>query len=172
MAIVVRAIIKKQQIVGKPPVPVFYFILAKLLVVVNLAFLLMKGLKISIQGIFEPALYIEIIALALLIAGSIILFLSIVQLNRDLIFGLSDSEKHHLQTKGIYSISRHPFYLGFIFILLSSCLLNPHWLNIIAFSGAWIIHHFIMIREEQFLISKYGETYINYTKKVRRYVTF
>lgn len=168
--VVVRAVIKKQQIIGQPPVPVFYFILAKLFVGVNLAFLLMRGLKINVRGIFEPVQSVEFTALALLILGIVVLLLSTLQLNRDLIFGLSDSVEHRLQTKGVYSITRHPFYIGFIFILLSSCLLNPHWLNIIAFAGAWLIHHFIMIAEERFLAAKYGETYVTYSKRVKRYV--
>ena len=172
IVIVSRSIIKKQSIIGRPPIPVFYFILAKMLVIVNLVFLLLKGLKISVYRIFEPGLFIDLIALTFLIIGTIILILSTIQLNNDLIFGLSSSDNHKLQTKGIYSISRHPFYLGFIFILFSSCLFNPHFLNIAAFLGAWFIHHFIMIKEEQFLCSQYGQEYIQYAEKVKRYLTF
>ncbi|MCX6231399.1 MAG: isoprenylcysteine carboxylmethyltransferase family protein [Bacteroidetes bacterium] len=170
--IISRAIINKQKIIGKPPVPVFYFILAKMLVVINMIFLLLKGLNINVCSIFSPIVYIDAIALVFLIIGSVILFLSTIKLNKDLVFGLSSSENHKLQTRGIYSISRHPFYLGFIFILFSSCLFNPNLLNIIAFSGAWIIHHFIMIKEEEFLLSEYGEAYNQYTKRVKRYLTF
>jgi protein-S-isoprenylcysteine O-methyltransferase Ste14 len=171
-AVVSRAIFKKQQILGRPPVPVVFFVLAKVLVLVNLTFLLLKGLNKEVMGLFVPGEIIDIIALALLVIGTIILFLSTIKLNKDLVFGLSSSETHQLQTNGIYSISRHPFYLGFIFILCSSCLFNPHYLNILAFIGAWIIHHFIMIKEEQFLSSQYGEKYRQYTKKVNRYISF
>ena len=170
-AIISRAIIKKQKIIGRPPIPVFYFILAKLLVIVNLTFLLLKGLNIPVHGIFDPVGLTDIIALVSLIIGTVVLFLSTVTLNKDLIFGLSSSGEHKLQTKGIYSISRHPFYLGFIFILFSSCFFNPHLINISAFFGAWFIHHIIMIKEEQFLTSQYGKEYTRYAKKVKRYIT-
>jgi protein-S-isoprenylcysteine O-methyltransferase Ste14 len=76
-----------------------------------------------------------------------------------------------LQTKGIYSISRHPFYLGFLFVLFSSCLFIPNLLNIAAFAGTWLIHHFIMIREEEDLVSRYGETYRQYMQEIKRYIT-
>jgi len=171
LAVVFRAIINKQTIFGHPPIPVFYFILAKVLVLVNLGFLLMKGLGINVNRIFEPNLYIELIALLFLIIGITILFLSTFQLNQELIFGLSDSQNHKLHTTGIYSISRHPFYLGFIFVLFSSCLFSPDLINISAFAGAWIIHHFIMIGEEQFLASHYGKEYRQYLQKVKRYLT-
>jgi protein-S-isoprenylcysteine O-methyltransferase Ste14 len=170
-AIIGRAIIKKQQLIGRPPVPVFYFVLAKMLVIVNLAFLVLKGLNIPVYRIFPTVGYIDIVALAFLLLGTVVLVLSTIALNKDLIFGLSSSDDHKLQTKGIYSISRHPFYLGFIFILFSSCLFNPHVINIAAFLGAWLIHHFIMIREEQFLTSQYGEEYRRYAKKVNRYIS-
>ena len=169
--VVGRAIIRKHQIIGRPPIPVFYFILAKSLVLVNLTFLLLRGLNIDVIKLFVPNEIIDIIALVLLIIGTVILFLSTIKLNKDLVFGLSSSETHQLQTNGIYSISRHPFYLGFIFILFSSCLFTPHYLNILAFIGAWIIHHFIMIKEEQFLSSQYGDEYKHYIKKVNRYIT-
>jgi protein-S-isoprenylcysteine O-methyltransferase Ste14 len=170
--IVFRAIITKQQIIGKPPIPAVFFILAKMLVIVNLTFLLLKGLDINFYKIFTPLLFTDIIALVFLIMGTVILFLSTFKLNKDLVFGLSSSEKHKLQTKGIFSVSRHPFYLGFILILFSSCLFSPHYINILAFMGAWTIHHFIMIREEQYLLGQYGEEYSQYMKKVKRYITF
>jgi len=167
-----RAVIKKQQIIGQPPIPVVYFLLAKTLVIVNLTFLMLKGLNVKVARLFAPIELIDIIALVILVIGTFILFLSTIKLKNDLVFGLSSSENHHLQTKGIYSVSRHPFYLGFIFILFSSCLFNPHYLNIIAFIGTWIIHHIIMIKEEQFLNKKYGEEYKQYTNRVKRYITF
>lgn len=170
--VIARSIIKKQQIIGRPPIPVFFFILAKILVIINLIFLLLKGLNIIVYRIFAPTKFIDIIALVFLIIGTIMLFLSTIRLNNDLVFGLSSSEAHKLQTRGIFSISRHPFYLGFIFILFSSCLFSPHYLNILAFIGAWIIHNFIMIKEEQFLSSQYGEEYRQYAKRVKRYISF
>ncbi len=170
--VVGRSIVKKQQIIGRPPIPVVYFLLAKMLVLVNLTFLLLKGLNIHVYRFFNPSVFIDILAVAFLIIGTVLLFLSTFRLNNDLVFGLSSSENHKLQTKGVYSISRHPFYLGFIFILFSSCLFNPNYINILAFIGAWIIHHFIMIREEQFLSSQYGDEYMEYAKRVNRYLSF
>jgi len=140
-------------------------------VLVNLAFLFLKGLNIRVENIFVPGGFMNMTGLILLIIGTVVLFISTISLNNDLIFGLSSSDSHKLRTRGIYSLSRHPFYLGFIFILISSCLFNPHIINILAFIGAWLIHHVIMIKEEQFLTSMYGEEYIQYTKKVNRYIT-
>jgi protein-S-isoprenylcysteine O-methyltransferase Ste14 len=169
--IVSRAVLKKQSIIGQPPVPVLFFILAKILVFVNLVFLLLRGLNISVGRMFIKVAYIDWIAIVFLIVGTIIVFLSTIQLNEDLIFGLSSSDHHKLQTKGVFSISRHPFYLGFLLILFSSSLLNPNYINILSFAGAWLIHHFIMIKEEDYLTSQYGDEYRRYAENVNRYLT-
>jgi protein-S-isoprenylcysteine O-methyltransferase Ste14 len=168
--VVVRAIISGNKIMGRPPIPVVYFILAKLLVVVNLSFLVIRGLHGTVQKVIEPTVLSDAIALLFLLSGVLLLFLSTYKLNRDLIFGLSDSEHHQLQTGGVYAISRHPFYLGFILVLFSSCLFTPNYLNFAAFLGAWLIHHFIMVGEEKSLEARYGDQYRQYKDKVSRYV--
>ncbi len=169
--VVIRGILNKIPIIGKPPVKTVFFITAKMMVVVNLTFLVMAGLNIKLNALFDPVFALRLIALVLLVTGTAILYVTTIQLNKDLIFGLPDSEKGRLQTKGLFAFSRHPFYLGFILILFSSCLLYPNPLNITAFLTAWIIHHFIMIEEEKFLETVYGEEYRIYRQKVGRYLT-
>jgi len=83
--VIVQSIIKKRQIIGRPPIPVFFFILAKILVLVNLIFLLLKGLNIDVYRAFAPIEFIDIIALAFLIIGTVLLFLSTIRLNNDLV---------------------------------------------------------------------------------------
>jgi protein-S-isoprenylcysteine O-methyltransferase Ste14 len=171
-SVITRAIIRKQPIIGRPPIPVFFFILAKLCVIVNFVFLYMSGLGIRPHAILGPTLIVVIPAILILILGFSILVVSSLQLNRGLIFGLPGKTQQNLQTKGIYGFSRHPFYMGFILILFSSCLLYPHIINILAFLTTWIIHHFIMIREEDFLEQTFGDEYRKYKGKVGRYITF
>ncbi len=169
--VISRAVFRKQPLIGHPPIPVFFFILAKFCVVVNLAFLFLGALRIHAYSLLEPGLVTDIPALILLTTGLVILVISSIQLNKDLMFGLPREKQDLLQTKGIYAISRHPFYVGFLFILFSSSLLYPNIINILAFITAWAIHHFIMIKEEEFLEKAYGEEYRQYRKKVRRYIT-
>jgi protein-S-isoprenylcysteine O-methyltransferase Ste14 len=172
VAAVGRAILMKQQIIGRPPIPVLFFILAKLCVVINLVFLFCRGIGVPVPVLFEPPRWLEIIGLVFLFTGFTVVLFVAIQMNKDLVFGLSSSREHTLQTKGLFRVSRHPFYLGFLGVLFASSVLVPNVANIIAFILAWIIHHFIMIREEQFLASQYGEQYRQYTEKVKRYISF
>ena len=58
-SILARTIVKKQQIIGRPPIPVGFFLLAKMLVAINLVFLLLKGLELNVRLIFVPSLAIN-----------------------------------------------------------------------------------------------------------------
>lgn len=170
--VVVQQLLRGQALLGKPPVPLVLFILAKGCVVVNLVFLFLSGLRIRSSTLSDSPLWISVIALAFLVMGILLIFLSSIRLKKDLIFGLPGEQIHILQTKGVYGFSRHPFYLGFIFILFSSCLLYPNFVNILAFITAGVIHHFIIKKEEEFLEKQYGEEYREYKRRVNRYITF
>jgi len=170
--IIAKQIIQRQNLMGRPPVPVFLFILAKSCVIVNVAFLFLSGFQVKVDSFYLPSLGIAILAMLFMVIGIVLLILSSIRLKIDLIFGLPADQLHMLQTKGVYSFNRHPFYLGFLFILCSSCLLYPNIINILAFITAWVIHHFIMIGEEKFLETQFGEEYLQYKSKVNRYMTF
>lgn len=64
---------------------------------------------------------------------------------------------------GIYSIVRHPLYIGNFFMWLSIALFTNNFWFIIAFVFLyWLYYERIMYAEEEFLRDKYGETYINW----------
>jgi len=76
-----------------------------------------------------------------------------------------------LITKSVYSISRHPMYLGFGLILAGVAgllgTLSP-WFIIPVFA---ILMDVVFIRvEEHMLEEKFGPAWIEYKKKVRRWV--
>lgn len=168
---IVEANVKKQQIFGRPTIPIIFFVMAKIFPFIMLIFLLLRGLHVKIPTIIDFPEFVDYIGIILLFSGLTLAELTSFKLKKDLIFGLSDSKSHQLQTKGVYSFSRHPFYMGFLLILISSVLFVPNIFNIILLMISWILHHFIMIKEEEFLTAKYGDEYKEYTKKVRRYIT-
>ncbi|MDP4665387.1 MAG: isoprenylcysteine carboxylmethyltransferase family protein [Flavobacteriaceae bacterium] len=71
-----------------------------------------------------------------------------------------------LNTKGIYSIVRHPLYLGNYFIWLGIVVFTFSWSFMLIFSLAyWIYYERIMYAEEQFLHKKFGDKYKNWSSK-------
>ena len=65
-----------------------------------------------------------------------------------------------LNTTGIYSMVRHPLYLGNFFIWLGVALFPHNWLVVLAsVSVYWLYYERIMIAEESYLSGKFGEPF-------------
>jgi len=65
-----------------------------------------------------------------------------------------------LNTTGIYSMVRHPLYLGNFFMWLGAAVLTKNGWFIVAFILLyWIYYERIMFAEEQFLRRKFGSVY-------------
>lgn len=70
-----------------------------------------------------------------------------------------------LNTRGIYSMVRHPLYVGNFFMWLGTAMLTQNLWYIIAFVFMyWVYYERIMFAEEQFLRRKFGEVYIDWSK--------
>ena len=76
-----------------------------------------------------------------------------------------------LVTSGIYKYSRNPMYLGLLIIVISSSIfyLNIYSILTPLFFYLWI-NRFQIKREEVFLTEKFGEDYLSYKKKTRRWI--
>ena len=73
-----------------------------------------------------------------------------------------------LVNSGIYSIIRHPQYLGFIFIVLGLSLISQHWLSIASGVLGSLLFCSDLSTEEQSNVAKFGVEYENYMMKVPR----
>lgn len=68
-----------------------------------------------------------------------------------------------LNTSGIYSIVRHPLYLGNYFMMLGVAMFPFHIWSVIVFTLLFAIYYErIMYAEEAFLRRKFGEEYLNW----------
>jgi protein-S-isoprenylcysteine O-methyltransferase Ste14 len=76
-----------------------------------------------------------------------------------------------LNTTGIYSMVRHPLYLGNFFMWLGPVLLTGHfWFVITVCLFYWIYYERIMFSEEQFLRRKFGEFYLEWASRVPAFI--
>jgi len=76
-----------------------------------------------------------------------------------------------LNTKGMYSIVRHPLYLGNFFMWLGIALVTGSVWFVIAFCLVyWIYYERIMFAEEAFLREKFGETYLEWANGVPSFI--
>ena len=83
----------------------------------------------------------------------------------------SEQVAESLNTTGIYSVVRHPLYLGNFLMWLGIALLTCNIGFIIAFILVyWIYYERIMYAEEQFLRRKFGNTYLDWADQTPAFI--
>ncbi|MFY0687278.1 MAG: DUF1295 domain-containing protein [Cyclobacteriaceae bacterium] len=71
-----------------------------------------------------------------------------------------------LNTRGIYSIVRHPLYLGNLFMWLGIAMMSQHvWFVLLFLLIYWVYYERIMYTEEQFLQRKFQHDFIEWSSK-------
>jgi protein-S-isoprenylcysteine O-methyltransferase Ste14 len=77
----------------------------------------------------------------------------------------------YLEISGPFRISRNPMYLGMALILLSIVFLSKNIIEFIFLIIFIILMEIIFIsKEEENLEKKFGKKYLNYKKKVRKWI--
>lgn len=72
-----------------------------------------------------------------------------------------------LNTGGIYSVVRHPLYLGNFFMWIGIVVFSFNlWFILLVSMAFWLYYERIMFAEERFLERKFGNDYLEWTKKV------
>lgn len=83
---------------------------------------------------------------------------------------LNPNNTHLLVTKGIYRFSRNPMYLGLLIWLLAWGLYLGNFLSLLFLPLFVYIITIQQIKpEEKILEEKFGQTYLDYQKRVRRW---
>ncbi len=92
-------------------------------------------------------------------------------------FRHSDSEimtfdkPRNLVTKGLFRFSRNPMYLGFLLLLLAMALYFNRWDALIAPAIFFLAAQYWYIPfEEEAAEEAFGDPYLQYKKKVRRWI--
>ncbi len=80
---------------------------------------------------------------------------------------VADSLNH----RGIYSLLRHPLYLGnyLMWIGIVIFTFNPYFVIIVSLAF-WLYYERIMFAEERFLERKFGNEYLEWSKKVPAFI--
>lgn len=76
-----------------------------------------------------------------------------------------------LIAQGPYRFTRNPMYLGATLIEVGLGLaLNNLWIVAFAIPALLFVHLIAVLPEERYLTDKFGESYRNYLRQVRRYI--
>ena len=76
-----------------------------------------------------------------------------------------------LVTNGPYRFSRNPMYLSLVLLYVGLALrLNDFWVLALAPVVIVLVHYLAIVREEQYLERKFGQEYLDYKARVRRWL--
>jgi protein-S-isoprenylcysteine O-methyltransferase Ste14 len=111
----------------------------------------------------DPTL--EYVGIAMIAIGVVTLFAGFRGLGKSLTANPVPNEDGVLVTKGIYSIVRHPIYLGLLIITLGLVISSGVWAQIIVWVALAVLLTYKMRWEEVLLSAKY-KGYAEYMNKV------
>jgi protein-S-isoprenylcysteine O-methyltransferase Ste14 len=79
-------------------------------------------------------------------------------------------KKSGINVNGLYQISRNPMYIAYFICLFGCVLISNSWTLFTLLIIFQISSHWIILSEERWCIKKFGEKYMKYMNKVRRYI--
>ena len=115
----------------------------------------------------------DLISIIILLIGILILINQIFKFikSKTTIDPIKFKKVNKLIISGIYKYSRNPMYLGLLMIVISTSIF---FLNIFSITSPLLFYCWINIfqikREEIFLTEKFGEEYMSYKIKTRRWI--
>lgn len=134
-----------------------------------LALLIQKYIPIGNQFFYTS--FSTIIGFVFLFAGILFVFFAIRRflITKNTLITVRPATS--LQTVGVYSLSRNPIYTGFLSVYSGAGFLVGNWWHFVLFPILlFIVQEYVIKREENYLFRRFGETFSEYKKKVRRWL--
>lgn len=114
--------------------------------------------------------WVRILGVVLGVLGVAVFLSAVLEMRDSWRAGVSKTERTELVTDGIYQISRNPAFLGFDLVYAGILLMFFNWILLaVTLLAALMLHLQIVNVEEDFLVTVFGDAYLEYRKKVNRY---
>ena len=101
--------------------------------------------------------------------GDIIFAIAVYTMRDSWRAGIAENDKTELITTGIYRVSRNPAFLGFYLVYIGILLMFFNWILLVLSIFAITMLHLQVLQEEKHLADVFGNEYLSYKNKVKRY---
>lgn len=155
------------DLIGKSPIPVPVLLVGKGALLVCAFFFVVRAY--AVDAMFFDSSLTRAVGAILYIGGLIVIVLALLQLGRSTAIGIPERQTE-LRTGGLYRFSRNPIYVGGFILCAGSCFLSIHPVNILCFAITVAVHVRIIAKEEEFLEKRFGEQWLEYKRRVPRYL--
>lgn len=76
-----------------------------------------------------------------------------------------------IETRGPYKFTRNPMYLQMVLVCIGAAIaMSNWWILLLTPLAAWALYSLVIKQEEAYLEAKFGEDYLAYKHKVRRWI--
>jgi protein-S-isoprenylcysteine O-methyltransferase Ste14 len=159
---------KKIELDGEAPINRTLFYASKYAIFSVWGAMALASWGIVFSPVEVPRL-LQLIALGFWGVGFVLLYLGRLDLGDSFRIG-TPKEATRFRTDGLFRMSRNPMYVGVYATIAASCLytLNP----VVVLLGAFVIviHHTIVLAEEEYMHKVFDQEYLDYCNCVRRYI--
>lgn len=150
----------------------FYF---KLVAVSLAMYVCVFSLLYDWYNYFGPFKSLELLEIQIvgLIIWIFVLILTVIaqhQMKSSWRIGIDTEMKTKLVTHGLFRFSRNPIFLGLILNFIGLFLITPNTVTLLLMIIGSIIIQFQVRLEEQHLTNSFGNEYLDYKKRVRRFM--
>jgi protein-S-isoprenylcysteine O-methyltransferase Ste14 len=77
----------------------------------------------------------------------------------------------HIEERGPFRVTRNPMYLQMVLVCTGlAVILMNWWVLVLTPVAGWLLQRFAILPEEAYLESKFGESYLAYKSRVRRWL--
>lgn len=102
--------------------------------------------------------------------GDIFFLISVTYMKNSWRAGIPEKDKTKLVTDGIYKFSRNPAFVGFDFMYIGILLMFFNIGTLLFSLFSIVMLHLQILQEEKYMAKTFGEEYLEYKKKVFRYI--
>lgn len=114
--------------------------------------------------------YLRGIGVLLLLSAGVFIFAPFYLLTK---YGGKDGQTYMqartVVDRGLYAITRHPQYLGYMFFACGFALLSQHWVAVLLAAVGATLFYMQAVKEERYCLAKLGEPYKQYLQRVPRF---
>ena len=114
--------------------------------------------------------WLKYVGILLCYIGLIIFLIALISFGKSWRIGIDEKDSNELITTGIFKYSRNPIFFFMDLYFMGIMLIYPNIVFIIITICVIIGIHLQIIREEIFLLNKFGGKYIKYKEQTRRYI--
>lgn len=114
---------------------------------------------------------LRVAGVVLLALSGLFIFAPFLLLSRH---GRSRGSETYMQTgavvdRGVYAITRHPQYLGYMLLASGFALLSQHWLALLLAAVSVTLFCLQAVGEEKYCLARFGGAYEGYLRRVPRF---